>query len=619
MGFSKAFTEEVRGQADIVRIISDYIALKKRGKNYLANCPFHSEKTPSFNVNPARQIFHCFGCNVGGDVFGFVMRMEHCEFGQAIKLVAEKLGIPLPQIEHRASDQKYAEEREDLIQLNTWATEFFQEQLESIEGQRAQHYFAQRGLSEETIKNFRLGYAPDKWDALSGFLRTKGATVTQIERSGLVILKESGTGFYDRFRGRCMFPICDAQGRVIAFGGRTLGDGEPKYLNSPETPLYTKGRNLFGLNLSKEAIRRQRFAILVEGYLDFIIPYQEGVQNMVASLGTALTDHQVRLLGRYMDQPQIVVNFDPDTAGVAATRRSLEILLEQGYKVNVLSLPDGEDPDTFIRKRGAAEYRQLLKKSQPYLDYILTQSMREHDATRPAGKVETLNAVLPFLIKVPDRIERAEYAEHIADRLKLDGKVVREELKRAAMGRRQQLDPAKLATVSRVLPAERRLLELLLSQAQIAHELLPQLTPILYGGLVTEPIFSSIKRLLQTDGTIDFAQLSEMLNHNVEKESTDEANRTTEIFDTAQMEQCRSLLSGLMIGSPEMEELDEQELRRQANESLSSLMRSRLEQQKSILQIEINQAQREGNNHLVTELTMKKLALGRQIKDYFDN
>ncbi|MEW6729884.1 MAG: DNA primase [Acidobacteriota bacterium] len=595
------FTEEVKSQADIVRIVSDYLTLKKRGKNYLANCPFHTEKTPSFNVNPAMQIFHCFGCSVGGDVFGFIMQIERCDFVQAVKLVAEKVGIAVPKFDPGADAQRLSEEREELLELNTWALEFFQEQLQiGTESERARAYLAQRGISEQICKELRLGYAPDRWDALSSYLRTRGASPGLIERSGLVSIKENGAGHYDRFRGRCMFPISDAQGRVIAFGGRILAEGEPKYLNSSETSLYSKGRNLYGLCYAKEAIRKQRFAILVEGYLDFIIPYQEGVQNIVASLGTALTEHQVRLLSRYMDQPQIVVNFDPDAAGVAATKRSLEMLLEQGYKVNVLTLPDGEDPDTFIRKHGASMYRQLLKKSQPYLEYILTQSLREHDITRPAGKVETLNAILPFLAKVRDRVERAEYAELVADRLKLEGRVVREELKRAAIGKRQQLDPAKLSDATRVLPAERELLEMLLACPTLRQAILSQIESELLVGLVSEPIFAAIQRLTDAGSEIDFTNLRENIAQN------------------GQIDHCESILTGLMISSAEVDTFEETKLRRAAESRIIDLRRTYLNKQQHLLQLQINQAQRDGDNTRSTELMREKIELSNKLKKYFD-
>lgn len=596
MGFGKAFTEEVKNQADIVRIISDYLPLKKKGRNYLANCPFHTEKTPSFNVNPVKQIFHCFGCSVGGDVFGFVMQIERCDFIQAVKIVAEKVGIAIPEIEKKVDENKLAEEREELLQINNWAVEFFQTQLkETLEGKSALEYFEKRGITNETIEMFRLGYAPDKWDGLSSFLRAQGASASQIERSGLVVVKEQGSGHYDRFRGRCIFPITNAQGKVIAFGGRILAQGEPKYLNSPETPLYSKGRNLFGLSYAKEAIRKQRFVILVEGYLDFVTAFQEGVQNIVASLGTALTEQQIKLLGRYLETPQIVVNFDPDTAGIAATKRSLEILLEHGYKVNVLSLPDGQDPDTFIRNHGSTQYRQLLKKSQPYIDYILTQAIREHDISRPAGKVEILNEVLPYLSKLSDRIERAEYAEQIADRLKIEGKVVREELKRAAVNRQPLLDPVKVAPAIRILTGEKQLLELLLFDKTLRPLFLPRLTEDLFRDLATAPIFSALISISQAGEDINFANLCSAI-------------------DPKRLSQCEKILTELMVSSDVLAELEENELIKRAEEAIASLFRLQLEQQIAVLQGDINEAQREGNIELATSLSLKKLELVKQMR-----
>src|SRR5262249_40352390 len=273
------------------------------------------------------------------------------------------------------------------LRLNEWAMEFFEAQLEEgAGGARARAYIESRAISEETRKLFRLGYAPDTWDALINYLRERGATTEEINTSGLTRLRESG-GLYDRFRARVMFPIVDSQGRVIAFGGRVMGDGEPKYLNSPETAVYVKGRNLYGLAFARNEIRNSGFAILVEGYLDCIIPYQAGIHNIVASLGTALTDSQVRLLRRYMDKPQIVVNFDPDSAGQTATMRSVEILLNEGFKVNILRTPGDEDPDEFVRNQGVERFRSLLKTTQPYIEYVIDVAVGAHDVTRPTGKL----------------------------------------------------------------------------------------------------------------------------------------------------------------------------------------------------------------------------------------
>lgn len=598
MAFATGFTEEVKNQSDIVRVISDYVSLKKRGKNYVANCPFHNEKTPSFNVSPAKQIFHCFGCGTGGDVFTFVMAMEHCDFAEAVRIVAGKSGIPVIELE---TQPKSKEEREELLRVNLLAAEFFQEQLRlGPEGERAYSYLTSRGLSARSIAEFRLGYAPDRWDALCNYLKERSVPAALIERSGLVTLRESG-GHYDRFRGRCIFPITDAQGRIVAFGGRAMGDSEPKYLNSPETALYTKGRQLYGLSLAREAIRKQGFVILVEGYFDFCIPYQNGIQNIVASLGTALTDHQVRLLARYMDQPRIVVNFDPDSAGVSATKRSLEMLLEQGFKVNVLTLPNGEDPDSFVRKNGAAAYKQMLKKSLPYLEYLLGQALKEHDVTRPGGKVEALNALLPFLAKIPDRIERAEYADMLADRLKLEGKIVREELKKAAAGKQHRLNPQRVSITAQLLPAERQLLELLLADETLRKRVMQDLDTSLTTNLATEPIFVAMKELLSESLKIDFTNLKNRL----------------EEYAGEQSRFCGGQLSELVIAASEIDTSDPEALQTRAHQAIAALRRTSLEHQMAAVQIEINEAQKSGNSVKVTELSLKKLDLWRQLSQHF--
>src|SRR5262245_56659922 len=303
MRIPRGFSDELRNQADIVRIVSDYVSLKKKGRDWTACCPFHNEKTPSFYVSQSKQIYKCFGCSKGGSVFDFIMEIEGCSFPEAIRIVADKTGVTVPADTDYSREYEEREgQRAELTQLNQWATEFFEQNLiETPEGRRAIEYLNARGLSDETRKTFRLSYAPNSYDAMGGYLRSRGASKTQIERSGLVTLRESG-GFYDRFRSRLMFPICDTQGRIIAFGGRVLGDGEPKYLNSPETALYTKGYHLFGLSHARDAIRHRGYAILVEGYLDFLIPFQAGVRNLVARLGTALTEHQARLLGSYAER-----------------------------------------------------------------------------------------------------------------------------------------------------------------------------------------------------------------------------------------------------------------------------------------------------------------------------
>ncbi|HEY7182213.1 MAG TPA: DNA primase [Blastocatellia bacterium] len=596
MRIPRGFSEESRNQADIVRIVSDYVSLKKKGRDWAACCPFHNEKTPSFYVSPVKQIFKCFGCSKGGSVFDFVMEIEGCSFPEAIRVVAEKTGITVPVEADNASEYEERESRRaDLMRLNQWATEFFEQNLiETAEGRRALDYLAARGVNEETWKAFRLGYAPDSRDAMIAYLRSRGASTTQIERSGLVSSRDSG-GFYDRFRRRLMFPIHDAQGRVIAFGGRILGDGEPKYLNSPETTLYTKGMHLFGLGHARESIRRRGYAILVEGYLDFLIPFQAGVRNLVASLGTALTENQTRLLGRYARR--IVVNFDPDSAGQAATKRSLELLLTESFKVNVLTLPDNLDPDEYIRAHGPENYLKLLKGSQPFLDYVVDQAISSHDQTRPTGKVETINAILPYLRLVKDKIERAEHFERIADRLKIDSRLIREEFKKAAETRLERVGERAIKATLIVKPAERKLLEILINQAPVRRLMSFQMTEGDYEGLRTAQLFRLIFEFEQQGVETSYHNLSQALD--------DE--------DLA-----RDLLPGLMFESvapspPSTTENDSPErAEREAAESLHSLRCMKLAEKQAVLQVEINQAQRNNDTARLRELMMLKFELAKQ-------
>jgi len=572
MRLPRGFADDVKNQGDIVRVVSDYVSLKKRGANYLACCPFHSEKTPSFNVHPGKGLFKCFGCGAGGGIFDFVMRIEGCGFPEAVRIVAQKSGIPIPEVDQSENSQRNEQDREAVLRLNQWATEFFETQLnDSATGEHARNYVRERGISDESAKLFRLGYAPDSWDALSNYLRERGATADEIVISGLAVLKESG-GSYDRFRGRLMFPITDAQGRVIAFGGRVMGTGEPKYLNSPETPIYTKGRNLFGLASSKSDIRNLGFAILVEGYLDCIIPFQEGVHNIVASLGTALTDNQVRLLRRYMDEPQIVVNFDPDSAGQAATMRSIDVLLAEGFKVNILRMPTKQDPDEFVRSQGVERFRALLKTTQPYIDYIIDVSIGEHDTSRPTGKVAAINAILPHLARMRDKVARADYADQIADRLKIDSKVVREELKRTATNKQQVLNSKRVRAAEEVTIGERQLLELMLGNEEVRRAMVSAMNEDDYLELATAAIFTAIVDMDRGEIEIHFDSLVERLETESERE----------------------LLPGLMMSTLEWAGGDDFDtLFKKATAALTSLRRRRLERRLETIQIELGQAERE--------------------------
>jgi DNA primase len=591
----RGFPDEVRQQTDIVRIVSDYVQLKKRGQNWIACCPFHSEKTPSFNVHPGKGIYKCFGCSAGGNVFDFVMRVEGLSFPDAVRLVAEKAGIPVPkEVAPQPGAERAERKRRRTHELNEIACEFFEHQFgASAEGRRALEYLEGRGVTSATRERYRLGYAPSSWDALSNHLAARGATREEIAESGLVTLKETGGGYYDRFRGRVIFPIVDAQGRPVAFGGRTLGDDKPKYLNSPETPVYTKGNHLYGLFQAREAIRKLGFAILVEGYLDVLIPAQEGVENLVASLGTALTEAQARLLRRYMARPQVIVNYDPDTAGQAATTRSFETLLAQGFKINVLQLPGGLDPDEFVRERGVAAYRALLPTTTPYLDYVVDRAMASRDTTRPSGKADALNDVLPFIAQIENQLERVEYARRAAERMGIDEDILRKELRRAAQRREPRIDRSRVEPRPGLTDVERRFLVVLLGDSRVRSSVLPELEDSDIEGLASEPIFRALLEAHRSGDSIGYADISDTLS--------DTARQDLASLVSVELSDIAAAWKGTF----------EESLANEARSCLAQLRRSRFQRELESLQKEIRQAESDGEASRLSDLYARKMELGR--------
>ena len=453
------FKETVRQQADIVRVVGDYVKLKKAGaQNYSGLCPFHNEKTPSFSVHATRQFFHCFGCGKSGDVFKFIQEIEKVTFGEAVRLLAQKLGMPLPKTqyssEHEAED---ARQRGQLMEMHDRACRFFENELRRPEAAHAREYLAGRGLKEETIRTFRIGFAPDSGFPLKDYLKNEFSE-QMMRESGLFTFKEAGGGaaaaVFSKFRNRVMFPIANENGKVIAFTGRTLAKDEksgPKYLNSPETAIYSKSRVLYNLDRAKEAIRKLGYVIIVEGQMDCIAVYSGGFHNVVASSGTAFTETQVKLLGRF--SKDIVVNFDPDTAGAAATDKSLGMLLEEEFNIRVLRLEAGFDPDLFIRKNGAEGYTKALKGSQKYFDYLVDRALGLFPVRTPEGKKNAVNFLLPHIHKVPSRIVRDSLAGDIAQKLGIDSAVLRHEFKSAAVSR--GATGVRAAGTTGVTPAEK--------------------------------------------------------------------------------------------------------------------------------------------------------------------
>jgi DNA primase len=483
--------DQVRTAADIVKFVGDYVKLRKSGANYVGLCPFHQEKTPSFAVHPVKQIFHCFGCGVGGDVFKFVMLMDGLSFPEALRRVAEKVGV---HVEETAGDGTYdanSKLRAALIKLHEAAGKFFAAQLGgTAEGRMARAYLADRGMTDEVVGRFRIGYAPADGQGLTRQITDAGFEKEVQEKSGLIVVDAERQRTYDRFRRRIIFPIANESGKVVAFAGRALGDDQPKYLNSPETPIYTKSRLLYHLDRAGSTIRKLDYAILVEGYMDCIAVATSGIENVVASCGTSLTDAQIRLLGRYARR--VVVNYDPDSAGMAATERSLTLLLEGGFEAKVLALPGGLDPDSFIRKQGAAAYRELLAAAPTYLDYLTERAAAAHNVRTPEGKVAAANAVLPYLVKVGNPMLRAELAGRLAERLRLDERLLRDELKRAAgAGRPEVRVPEEAVTDAN--HAIKQLLRACLQSEEVADALLPGLVDSgAVTGMFGEGIFARL-------------------------------------------------------------------------------------------------------------------------------
>ncbi len=458
----------VKQQADIVRVIGDYVKLKKSGaQNFSGLCPFHKEKTPSFSVHATRQFFHCFGCGASGDVFTFVQKMENITFPEAVRAIAQKLGIALPKSAFRGEDAQEAGLRSALLDAHERACAFFQEQLQKPEGARAREYLAERGLTTEAIRKFRIGYAPD-----SGFLlrdRLKGTFPEETLRaSGLFSQKEGGSAMFSRFRNRVTFPISSETGRIIAFTGRTLAQDEksgPKYLNSPETAIYSKSRVLFNLDRAREAVRNLGYAILVEGQMDCIAVDSAGFHNVIASSGTAFTDAQARLLARFTHK--LVVNFDPDAAGAAAAERSLALLVEEDFQIKVLTLEPGFDPDLFLRRRGREAYATALKTAPKYFAYLIERARAQFPVRTPEGKVQAVNFLLPHIHRVPHRIARDELANEIAQKLDIQTASLRLELRHAAAARSGAVKPAAETPIT---DAERILIRALAAGGQIQVE-----------------------------------------------------------------------------------------------------------------------------------------------------
>jgi len=496
--------DDILNRVDIVEIISGYIPLKKAGRNFRANCPFHNEKTPSFMVSADKQIYHCFGCGTGGNVFNFLMQYERLEFSEAVALLAKKTGVALPQFSRH--DPQSSDTSTQLLKINELTADFYANNLNSPSSQAAKDYLLKRGLKPEIISLLKLGFAPDSWDSLIAYLRSKDLKLSTLEKAGLVLSKTSG-GFYDRFRKRIIFPVFDIKSRVIAFGARVLDNTLPKYVNSPETPIYVKGRNLYGFHLAKDAIRREDFTVIVEGFLDFIFPYQEGFQNIVASQGTALTMDQIRLIKRYTHN--VVMVYDSDTAGQLATLRSLDMFIDEGMNVKVVPLPQGLDPDSFVRKFGIIEFRRKISAAQDLFEYKLSALKLKHSIDSTQGKAKIAAEMLITIGRITNAILKSEYTRKLSQELGVSQESVLEELKKVQQvrGYEQVIPTAEKISAPDINPTERLLIKLMLEEKSFLKDIKRKISPSDFQDERTSRIVSKIFDCIDQGKTVETSAL----------------------------------------------------------------------------------------------------------------
>ncbi len=471
--------EEIRGCFNLVDIISDYTKLKKSGRNYMGLCPFHSEKTPSFTVSSERQLYHCFGCGAGGNLFTFIMSMENLSFMEAVRLLAERAGVSLPERKLSREEKKVKVISEELLKINDLSMKYFQSVLFKTDvGKKALSYLKKRGLQEQAIKKFHIGFSPPYWDSLKKFLKNKGFSESNIEKAGLIVLRSDKSGYYDRFRNRIMFPIFSQHNQVIGFGGRVIDDSQPKYLNSPETPVYNKRKNLYALNFARFKMREKDEIIIFEGYLDVITAFQNGLENCAASLGTSLTEEQAKVLRR--NASRVIIAYDSDTAGESAAWRGMDILSSAGCRVKVAQMPKDQDPDEFIRKRGITVFNtEIIQKALPLVDYKLEkihESTGNSTFNTPEEKISYLNKVLPVLADIKNSVELELYLQKVSSQIGVDLNTLKSELKKYKLKRNKksrgsaQDDIVPLKKALKPPAAEKQLLILMLKSKESVEE-----------------------------------------------------------------------------------------------------------------------------------------------------
>lgn len=496
--FSESFLADLRLQADIVQVVQEVVSLRRVGSRYVGLCPFHNEKSPSFGVDREKGVFHCFGCGVGGTVFKFVELHERLSFPEAVRAVARKFGVAIPEGGDGGHDPSADAERESLITLHEVAAKFYRDVLASDAGRRGRELLDRRGLDPQIVESLGFGFAPPGRDALLSHLRSKGVPAKVAVRAGLVADRDGRLS--DRFWNRLMIPICRESGPVVAFGGRAMeADQVPKYLNSPETPIYSKSRTLYGLNVTKKAIGQQLRAVLVEGYFDFAMALQGGVTAVAATCGTALTQQQAQLLHRFAKK--IVLSFDPDAAGQGAAVKSCDLLVREGFEVNVALLPAGRDPDLVVREEGGAAYQAIVDDAKPYLDFLVERAAGQHDTATPAGRLAFLNQMLAVAASIPEAAARDQFADRLSLRAGISEDVVRQEIRKAAVARKTTAPEVRPVSRAQLTPVERDLLAQLLAQPAEAADAITELEPSDLVGLPSRSLLEAAQALARDERT----------------------------------------------------------------------------------------------------------------------
>ncbi|AMV73562.1 DNA primase [Desulfuromonas carbonis] len=592
--------QEIRERTDIVEVVSGYLPLKRSGANHQGLCPFHGEKTPSFNVNSTRQIFHCFGCGVGGNVFAFLMQIEGLSFPEAVRRLGERVGVEIPEEAPSPAELRRREEEERLIRINEVACEFYHHiLLEAPEGAAARSYLRQRGYDGETARRFRLGYAPESWDALARHLATKGFDAELVrDRLGLLRAGREGRSDIDLFRRRLLFPIFDLRGQVVAFGGRVLDDALPKYINSPESPIYHKGRTLFGLYQAREAMRREGAGIVVEGYFDQLALVRAGFENVVASCGTALTEDHARLLKRYCDK--LLLLFDQDSAGQKATFRAMDVLLATGLSTEVVPLAAGEDPDSFLARHGVEKFRDRLAAARPVLEVFIDHTLAG-EASDIAGQARAVELILGKLRLLPSEIERSLYLQNLARRTGLDAGLLARKLGAEPPRRAQPVSPRPVAAPVGTAPPRRR---------QLAADPGEKSQDWLLNLMIAEP---TIRSQVASEGVESFfadddrRAIAERILALGSETDAIEASRLGDSLTAAQ----NALLSGILVKDEKAFDEDPEAIFAGCRKATG---RERLKQRSRAVMAEIQEAQLQGDLQRQNELNRELIAINKQLK-----